>query len=403
MQASINGIRLTYEVEGASAAPTVVLHHPLATNLSTWDELTAALSPALSRGALRCARARRERGFACALQLRDAERRRDRPDGPPEDRARTFPRAVHGRHGGPTSGARPAAAVLEPDPSSTSSRVPAEARPLWDERVKVTREKGMGSQVPLAMQRWLAAATRESKPALVARMSRYVETTPVEGYVGWCQAISTLDITDRLGGIELPTRVIVGAEDPSTPPAAAEVIHRGIAGSDLVVVPGVSHMLHVEEPATFNRHVLEFLDRQPKGRLSLAAGVSCHTGACHRDPLCRSLRRSRMVGYRGHRPSPVQASPGMTCVCRMDFTTPAGGPAEARAGSRRLRSFRRTRRRAAGAGRRHRGHRRRPARRMRRRPMRRASRRRACARSGVSASMRWMSPPPCSVSSGRRC
>ena len=57
--------------------------------------------------------------------------------------------------------------------------------------------------------------------------------------------------------------MIVGAEDPGTPPAAAEAIHREIAGSDLVVVPGVSHMLHVEEPATFNRHVLEFLDRQP--------------------------------------------------------------------------------------------------------------------------------------------
>jgi 3-oxoadipate enol-lactonase len=113
------------------------------------------------------------------------------------------------------------------------------------------------------LQRWLAEAARKSNPALVARMTRYLETTPVEGYVGWCQAIRTLNITDRLKGIKLPTRVIVGAEDVGTPPAAAEAIHREIAGSDLVVVPGVSHMLHVEEPATFNRHVLEFLDRQP--------------------------------------------------------------------------------------------------------------------------------------------
>ena len=97
--------------------------------------------------------------------------------------------------------------------SSTSSRIPAEAQPLWDERVKVAREKGMGSQVPVALQRWLAEAARKGNPALVARMTRYLETTPVEGYVGWCQAIRTLNITDRLKGIKLPTRVIVGAED----------------------------------------------------------------------------------------------------------------------------------------------------------------------------------------------
>jgi 3-oxoadipate enol-lactonase len=146
---------------------------------------------------------------------------------------------------------------------STSSRIPPEAQPLWEERVKVAREKGMASQVEMALSRWLAESTRNSNPALVARMRRYIEATPVEGYAGWCQAIRGLNITDRLKGVKLPTRVIVGAEDPSTPPAAAQVIHREIAGSELVEVPGTSHQLQVEDPAAFNGHVREFLDRQP--------------------------------------------------------------------------------------------------------------------------------------------
>jgi 3-oxoadipate enol-lactonase len=91
-------------------------------------------------------------------------------------------------------------------------------------------------------------------------MRRYIEATPAEGYAGWCLAIRDLDVTDRLKAIRLPTRIIVGAEDPSTPPAAAKVIHGEIAGSDLVEMPGVSHQLMVEDPATFNRHVLGFLD-----------------------------------------------------------------------------------------------------------------------------------------------
>ena len=43
MQAHINGIEMNYVVEGPAAAPVVVLHHPLATDLTFWDETAAAL------------------------------------------------------------------------------------------------------------------------------------------------------------------------------------------------------------------------------------------------------------------------------------------------------------------------------------------------------------------------
>ena len=45
MQATINGIRMNYEVAGSDKAPVVVLHHPLATNLTIWDEITPVLTP----------------------------------------------------------------------------------------------------------------------------------------------------------------------------------------------------------------------------------------------------------------------------------------------------------------------------------------------------------------------
>jgi len=263
MQASINGFRMNYQVDGPDTASTVVLHHPLATNLTIWDELTATLTPRYrvvrfdARGHGQSEATKAPYDFrtlsADVLGLMDHLK---------IARAHFLGLSMGGmvgQHLGLDQPQRFSSLIL----SSTSSRIPAEAQPLWDERVKVAREKGMGSQVPVALQRWLAESARNGNPALVARMTKYLETTPVEGYVGWCQAIRSLNITDKLKGIELPTRVIVGADDPGTPPAAAQAIHREIAGSDLVVVPGVSHMLHVEEPATFNEHVLEFLDRQP--------------------------------------------------------------------------------------------------------------------------------------------
>ena len=45
MQATINGFRMNFAVEGLDTAPSVILHHPLATDLTIWDELTAALAP----------------------------------------------------------------------------------------------------------------------------------------------------------------------------------------------------------------------------------------------------------------------------------------------------------------------------------------------------------------------
>ena len=65
-------------------------------------------------------------------------------------------------------------------------------------------------------------------------------TTPADGYIGWCEAIRHLDVTARLKAISLPACIIVGALDPATPPAAAEVISNEIKGSDLIVMPGVS-------------------------------------------------------------------------------------------------------------------------------------------------------------------
>ncbi len=263
MQATINGFRMSFAVEGPDAAPAVILHHPLATDLTIWDALTAALLPryrvvrfdARGHGASEATAA----PYDFAMLSGDVVGLMDHLKIARAYYLGLSMGGMVGQHLGVEQPQRFASLIL----CSTSSRIPAEAQPLWEERVKVAREKGMTSQVELALSRWLAASSLQGKPALVARMRRHIEATPVEGYAGWCQAIRNLNVTDRLKGIALPTLIIVGSEDQGTPPAAAQVIHREIAGSELIEVPGVAHQLHVEEPDTFNRHVLEFLDRQP--------------------------------------------------------------------------------------------------------------------------------------------
>jgi pimeloyl-ACP methyl ester carboxylesterase len=67
--------------------------------------------------------------------------------------------------------------------------------------------------------------------------------------------------TDDLSKIQVPTLIIQGELDPFFPPPVAETMQRGIAGSELVIVPGAGHVPHLEEPALFNRAVEDFLLR----------------------------------------------------------------------------------------------------------------------------------------------
>ncbi len=64
-----------------------------------------------------------------------------------------------------------------------------------------------------------------------------------------------------LGRIRVPTLIIQGQFDPFWPPAVAERLQAGIAGSELLVVPGAGHVPHLDDPGLFNRSVELFLLR----------------------------------------------------------------------------------------------------------------------------------------------
>jgi 3-oxoadipate enol-lactonase len=260
MQATINGIGINFEIAGHQSAPLVILHHPLATNLSIWDELAAALEPRYrvirfdARGHGKSEAPKGAYAFetlaADVIGLMDHLK---------VSKARYLGLSMGGFVGQYLG-------LLHPDRFhslclvSTSSNMASLGREIWDERITIVERRGMtASVVNGALARWLARDTLEKKPALVARLRAMIEATPPDGYVGWCHAIRALNVTSRIKAIRLPTQIIAGALDPATPPAAARVIHREIEGSELVVIPGVSHMLNVEAPETFHAHVIPFL------------------------------------------------------------------------------------------------------------------------------------------------
>jgi pimeloyl-ACP methyl ester carboxylesterase len=75
------------------------------------------------------------------------------------------------------------------------------------------------------------------------------------------QGYGDFDYVPELGRISKPTLVIVGEHDRTTTPRAARVLHEGIAGSELAVVPEAGHMSFVEQPEAYIGPVRQFLRR----------------------------------------------------------------------------------------------------------------------------------------------
>ena len=139
----------------------------------------------------------------------------------------------------------------------------AEGRAMWAARAKLVEEGGLAAIRDAVAARYFSEAFRREHAAQVdAVMRRFLET-PVEGYLGCCDAIAGLDYTAALGRIAAPTLVIAGEADVGTPPAMSQAIAQAIPGARLAVIPGAAHLSSVEKPQEFARLVVDFLDAAP--------------------------------------------------------------------------------------------------------------------------------------------
>jgi 3-oxoadipate enol-lactonase len=65
-------------------------------------------------------------------------------------------------------------------------------------------------------------------------------------------------ILDKLGRISVPTLVMCGREDKSTPLEKSENMARAIPGARLVILDHVGHMSAIEDPDAVNQHLVPF-------------------------------------------------------------------------------------------------------------------------------------------------
>ena len=253
----VNDIDVRYLIEGSG--PWVTLSHSLSCDLTMWDGLAAALAPSFKvlRHDTRGHGASGAPAGAYSFEQLTADIT-GLLDVLHIDRTHFVGLSMGGMIGQHFALAAPQRLGRLVIASSTS-RIPPEAGPLWDERVRLAREQGCAALVEGTLGRWFTPAFRAARADATGRIGRLIAATPVAGYVGCAAAIRHLDITARIGAIRAPTLVIAGADDPGTPPAMSEVIAAAIPGARLEIIPSASHLSCIEQPETFNRLVADFL------------------------------------------------------------------------------------------------------------------------------------------------
>lgn len=129
----------------------------------------------------------------------------------------------------------------------------------WDDRRRAVLEHGMAAIVDMAMGRFFSAETlAKDDPLVIAIRATFLATNPV-GYAGCCSAIRDMDQRPLLPRISVPTLVIAGDRDVSTPWAGhGDILARQIPGAKSVHLP-TAHLSNIEQPQEFNAAVLNFL------------------------------------------------------------------------------------------------------------------------------------------------
>lgn len=100
-------------------------------------------------------------------------------------------------------------------------------------------------------------ATDSSLKQLVDSMARLHKYS----YIKSIEALVNTDTDESLDHVKVPTHVICGSDDPLTPLAMSQDIHRLIPHSQLTVVKNAGHLVNIENPKDFNVAALDFLCR----------------------------------------------------------------------------------------------------------------------------------------------
>jgi 3-oxoadipate enol-lactonase len=255
-RAGTNGIQTHHRLTGKPGAPTVILSHGLAADLSMWEAQLDTLSRNFSvltydiRG--HGGSSATPGDYSLALLAQDVLALMDHLGIEKAHYVGLSLGGMIGQHLGAWHGERLSSLTL----CATTSEAPKAA---WEARVREARETGVAPLAEATVDRWVTPEFKREQPELMAKMHAMVLGTSLDGYAGCAAAIRDMELAAVLGRIAVPTLVVAGEADTSTPRPTLERIAHSIPGAQLVTIANAAHMPTLERPELCNPALERFL------------------------------------------------------------------------------------------------------------------------------------------------
>jgi 3-oxoadipate enol-lactonase len=262
MKLHANGIAMNATLDGPAGAPVVMLSHSLAASIEMWRPQMPMLSSRFH--VLRYD----TRGHGATGVPQGPYRLEDLGEDVCALLAELGIKRVHfvGLSMGGMVGQQ--VAVTHPELfqslflADTLSAYGPKSRAMWEERIEAASgPEGMAPLVEPTTARWFTKPFYDANPETMDWIRGLIRATPAAGFVGCCHALMRLNLTEKLRGVTIPTQIVVGRQDPTTPVAGAQVIQAALPDSRLTIIENAAHLSNVEQPLAFNVALADFLDR----------------------------------------------------------------------------------------------------------------------------------------------
>jgi len=129
---------------------------------------------------------------------------------------------------------------------------------IWDQRITALKSGGMAAIIEGVISRFFTPEFVAQNNVNVKRVRNIALSQSAQGYAACCIAIRDMDLYPRLERIQVPTLVVVGDSDLSTPKARGQALVDRIKGAQMTLVPS-AHIAPPEIPREYLAAVLPFI------------------------------------------------------------------------------------------------------------------------------------------------
>lgn len=129
----------------------------------------------------------------------------------------------------------------------------------WNERIDATLSARIASFADGVMEKWFTPEFHRHRAADLTGYKTMLSRQLPAGYATACTALREADYSAAAPAIAVPTLVVVGDQDGSTPPDLVRGLADAIPGSRFEVIAGAGHIPCVEQPAALSALITDFM------------------------------------------------------------------------------------------------------------------------------------------------